>query len=520
MDYAKECSTLSGLSRFESGSFVEIKDDDQRLNIIRNLEDSPTVAFAARSVIFKSVILRSTHPKSKAKKRKRLEDRPCAEAWLSLGFKWALSDAASREGLSEWITICIQILKHQRSEAHPERASGAEAVSDEFEDANTVHVSHVAAVCVRCTLQHLPTLWDRYHSLHSNSGAADECDRLLQAILSLILGCVKQLLQNDVPLELHSLESNLNEDECISNVSKWPSIACLHLPSIHYLCVDPVVSLESKLRAFDMLRKILQKPHALGKPIDYCTELLVNLDDPAVTALDDIDSYNSTPESNFARCNFIDDRKLQSQVAQRVLLLWSKALRSTIAVTDSDRTLVDTLKDAKEWRALGSSGFGRKGAARLIVEGLADDDQWLIEALLDITFAAQSLVSQSSTFKAENPLLLHTSAYNVFLRGPDSPLHPFSLFAEFCNALRFDERIILDLLISSETKALEYLLRVLRLKHGTPLGCPVQVADESKEGKALALLVRLREAVTRANAHHIFPYNPRALLSRFDQFFS
>ena len=94
------------------------------------------------------------------------------------------------------------------------------------------------------------------------------------------------------------------------------------------------------------------------------------------------------------------------------------------------------------------------------------------------------------------------------------------MFAEFCNALRFDERIILDLLISSETKALEYLLRVLRLKHGTPLGCPVQVADESKEGKALALLVRLREAVTRANAHHIFPYNPRALLSRFDQFFS
>jgi len=526
MDYTRQYSTIAKLSALESSSSTEVEDDDQRLKIIKHLADSPIVAFVARSVILKSINRERNQPKNNAKKRQRLESKSCTDDWISLGFNWALSDAASGEGLFEWITVCIQILKHQRSEAHPERASGAEAAPNEIDGVDAQRASYVAALCVRYTLRCLPNLWGKYNSLLSNSEATDECDRLLQAILSLVLGCVKQLLQNDVQLELHSTDSDTSDSTpkgCISIFSEcgeWPSIACLHLPSLQYLCVDPAVSFEAKLRAMELLRKILQKPNALVKPIDCCMQLLIVLDDAAAAALDHIELRNATLRSNSAQCNFIDDQESQTQVAQRVLLLWSKALRSTVVAADVSGSLASTVQGTHGWRAFGSRGFGRKGAAHLIVEGLVDDDQWLTEALLDITFAAQTLSSHPSSGTVERAHTLHDSAYNLFLSGPDAPLHPFTIFAEFCHALDFDERVILDLLISSETKALEYLLRVLRLKKGTPLGCSMGMIDESKEGKALALLVRLREAATRANAHGMFPYNPRALLTRFEHFFT
>jgi hypothetical protein len=357
---------------------------------------------------------------------------------------------------------------------------------------------------------------------------------LLQALLSLTLGSVKQLLRNDVQLDLHSqhpndINSSASESESSngsassgyesSDSSEWPSVVYLHLPPLSFLFEDPVVATEARLRATELLRTVLKKPEALLNCAECCAQLLATLDDAAAAALSVIDFATATSATTPARCNFIDGHGLDAQLSQRVLVLWSKSLRSALVADNSDNSSHE-LNDACVWKALGPHGLGRQGAARLLVESLADDDQWLVEALLDLNHAAQVLGSQSAGSETECRSMLHSAARGVFLGGPGASLRPFTLFSEFCRAILFDERVILDLLLSSETKSLEYLLRVLRLKNEAPLGPIEGVADDSEEGQAVALLRRLRDAVTRANAHNLFPYNPRALLSRFDVFFS
>ena len=89
---------------------------------------------------------------------------------------------------------------------------------------------------------------------------------------------------------------------------------------------------------------------------------------------------------------------------------------------------------------------------------------------------------------------------------------PFPPYSHLITANVF--QVMLDLLISTETDFLEYLLRVLRLTHLGPRPSPEDTASEN----ALTLLGNLNSAVSRLSETRLFPYNARPLLARFSSF--
>ena len=143
--------------------------------------------------------------------------------------------------------------------------------------------------------------------------------------------------------------------------------------------------------------------------------------------------------------------------------------------------------------------------AVIVTEMLQEDDQLLVQVFCDLTITAQ-LIKKRDEGEEEQPLSKLWSVARV-LQGP---LHPWSIFHQFLKVFSYDERALLDLLLSSETVFLEYLLRVLkepRYKEDDP---------ELKIGTALR---GLRDALVRAQRHGLVPYNPRALLNRFEKHF-
>jgi hypothetical protein len=85
----------------------------------------------------------------------------------------------------------------------------------------------------------------------------------------------------------------------------------------------------------------------------------------------------------------------------------------------------------------------------------------------------------------------------------------------------FDERALLDLLLSSETPFLEYLLRILRLGSNSDSGMGTAGGLwTGRFAESEATLRRLYQAAIKTHAHELFPYNPKALFYRFDSHFS
>lgn len=512
MNRVEESRILSELNELESQDEIS---HEQRALVIARLGNPAVVAFAARRAIIKAILHGAKSSSSVVGKRRRSSNITHSWNWLTCGFEWALSSSANSDGTSEWLALCVSVLKNLRSDSHPERAAGA---ADSQCDHEYNFARHAADACARLVVDNLSALWVKYRCL------GDE--RYMVSLLSLTLGCVKLLAKHDVLIGLHSppngnassaskrssIKSSSDEEFSVTRGSQWPSVVYLNLPPlVIFFKGSAMATEESCLRAIDVLRILMQKSEVLVNGTEVATSLVVSLDERAASALNFADAGALTK----TKCSFIGESGLEKCVSQRLLLLYAKALRAVLA----NGALVDC-----EFKALGPHGLGRQGAARLLVEILADDDQWLVEALLDLTHAAQSLAAerghvQVSSLADKEQRSLCSAAMDLFskTRGDNGALRPFTLFSEFCNALRFDERVFLDLLLSSETKSLEYLLRVLRLKDGAHLA---SIGEDSDEFKSLALLRRLRGAVVRANDHGLFPYNPRALLSRFDHFFS
>uniref|UniRef100_K3WUP3 Protein Lines N-terminal domain-containing protein n=1 Tax=Globisporangium ultimum (strain ATCC 200006 / CBS 805.95 / DAOM BR144) TaxID=431595 RepID=K3WUP3_GLOUD len=95
-------------------------------------------------------------------------------------------------------------------------------------------------------------------------------------------------------------------------------------------------------------------------------------------------------------------------------------------------------------------------------------------------------------------------------------LDPDLLFASILRTFGHDHLVVLDLLTSSETSMLEYLLRYLRrFAANWDSSCRVlQRQSEHLLAQIMSVLIRLRFEIEKQVAAAIFPYNPTPLLRR------
>ena len=346
----------------------------------------------------------------------------------------------------------------------------------------------------------------------------------------------------------------------------------LHLPELSLLMA--ACSSETRLKALDVYSILLRAPERVLEVGQLCRNILVAIDSTVSSALDTDACWASDEESP---CTFVDSRAVPFQIAQRATLLWARSLRCFIeAATEDDDGCRHSSSCGKPgaddlylvaWTA---NGLGRNEGARQLVELLADDDQRLVEALLDLAVAFHSLqdgkerdnskdgeeegrkggaailAARGTATKRGAELSWRQSTYKLVVEGP---LHPMRLFVAFAETFEHDERAILDLILSNETKTLEYLLRILRLpplaatscsngidgsggaesfsrerSDRPPLSRPLS-SDEAQHSSgaltsAFTMLGRLHCAIKRAHSHGMFPYNPRALLARIETFLS
>lgn len=125
--------------------------------------------------------------------------------------------------------------------------------------------------------------------------------------------------------------------------------------------------------------------------------------------------------------------------------------------------------------------------AESLVELLSEDDEQLVDTLMQLAHAVPALRGDGDA-----PVL--------------SALDPFALFFAFLRALSFDSSVVLDYLISTETRCLEYLMVVLKMAE-TRAGfrrmkecCHAATGDAAAEpgiDSALACLIRLRLSIQR-----------------------
>ncbi|KAF1334150.1 Lines protein, partial [Globisporangium splendens] len=95
-------------------------------------------------------------------------------------------------------------------------------------------------------------------------------------------------------------------------------------------------------------------------------------------------------------------------------------------------------------------------------------------------------------------------------------LDPDLLFASILRTFGHDHLVVLDLLTSSETSTLEYLLRYLRrLAANWDSSCrTLEHQSEQLLAQIMSVLIRLRLEIEKQVAAAIFPYNPTPLLRR------
>ena len=557
---------LNRLSQLESEHFI---DPLSRIWAISQLGSSSTiVAYMARRAIVAdifngispldtSIVLGGEHGGGPWKKARVANP---GTSWFDLGWEWA-RDKATCSGCAEWVELCNVILKQGRTASHPERNSGSTA--HPFDAKKTL-----SSEIVEDTIDNLQWLWHRCATFLEEEGGFN-AERFMVALFSLTGGTVKCLTTTDDLIELHSSAGGHYSSDSDESDSESNRTVFLHLPPLAMLLNPPigwrVSDLEVRVKAIDTLRTVTRLPKLLARS-DHCfSDILQALDTFTADALSIVDGENT---GNPLDCSFVESSSLPRQVSQRSILLWITSFRAEMVHlvdkgTDSDTNsnddddddnyededkdedddddegededddddekddhLIDgdsSLAPAKNaWKALSILGLGRKGSAFALVELLADNDEWLVQAVLDLAHTHEALIKIDAS-----PLTFEDDASSAFLSNSrillenEGEMRPQLLFSAFSAALRHDERVFLDLLVSSETRALEYILRVLRLSRDS-LRSVVRESDDGFEYPGILadeMLGRLQSAVHRAHRHNLMPYNPRALLARFSAYF-
>jgi len=458
--------------------------------VVAQLEGGPLVAHTARRTMLKRLLIPAE-----------------AESWMQDGFSWAIESAACA-GMDEWVCLCNQVLKLKRSKAHPERSSGSSshASKPELPEAS-------ARCCLDLSVSHFGRMWRALASFQEQRVDTLSLGRLQLGLVSLAGRCSKEILRatSDTMICWFS-DTEDNGDEVTTTVH-------LHLPPLSTLLDDGRTPIEVRLKVMDVLLATLRSPERITNILDCCRSLLVILDRAVASAFDHVESGMGNMSSATKRsheCAFMNDSGMHWQISQRSILLWVCAIRS-IASIRGDGGSKAAGSDASSLAALGPNGLGRRGAANLLCELLADDDQELLDALLALTLMYQEAEILGASQRQALEVRLPGSgggrwaAVEALLRGE---LHPRALFAAFAGLICFDERVVLDMVLSSETRALEYLLRVLRL--------PASRNHAAHHGmdKAEDMLKRLHAAIVRLHRHGMVAFNPEALLARFRAYFA
>ncbi|KAJ3024524.1 UNVERIFIED_CONTAM: hypothetical protein HDU68_008039 [Siphonaria sp. JEL0065] len=150
---------------------------------------------------------------------------------------------------------------------------------------------------------------------------------------------------------------------------------------------------------------------------------------------------------------------------------------------------------------------------------ISDNDQYLIESLLSLTKLTELLKSNDTT----KGNVMHRQAPTIS-RVIDT-WTPLFVFSKFLETTGFDTSILVDLLMSSETKFLEFLL--LFVKNWTSQIVENEFRDDedddnkvpkkrrkTESSKVLQVLEELVDKLGDLNASGLFPYNPTPLLRR------
>ncbi|TMW62973.1 hypothetical protein Poli38472_005591 [Pythium oligandrum] len=95
-----------------------------------------------------------------------------------------------------------------------------------------------------------------------------------------------------------------------------------------------------------------------------------------------------------------------------------------------------------------------------------------------------------------------------------SELHADTLFSDLVKNLGDDHLVLVDMLMSSETRMLEYLVRYLRRCVLTWPEAREAWTQENRLEVVMSVLIRLRMEVEKLFASGVFPYNPSPLLRR------
>lgn len=152
---------------------------------------------------------------------------------------------------------------------------------------------------------------------------------------------------------------------------------------------------------------------------------------------------------------------------------------------------------------------GTNGAQSL-VELWSEDDEQLIDTLLQLAHAVPALWGESRA--AASPSAATASSSSSAASSPSrsavfSALDPFSLFFSFLLVLSFDSSVVLDYLISTETRCLEYLMTILKMAESREgfetmmERCNAAAANDSDDepgiDSAMSCLIRLRLSMQR-----------------------
>ncbi|RLN46592.1 hypothetical protein BBJ29_005689 [Phytophthora kernoviae] len=91
---------------------------------------------------------------------------------------------------------------------------------------------------------------------------------------------------------------------------------------------------------------------------------------------------------------------------------------------------------------------------------------------------------------------------------------PDLLFADLVDMLGRDHLVLLDLLVSNETRMLEYFMRYLRYLSARWDHSKIKLQAGERLESVLSMLIRLRLEIDRLVAAGLFPYNAKPLTRR------
>ena len=139
-----------------------------------------------------------------------------------------------------------------------------------------------------------------------------------------------------------------------------------------------------------------------------------------------------------------------------------------------------------------------------------DQDDVMIDALRMITVCHTALTA-SPALVQQIPLLKYfMSEFNIH-----------ALFFEFCSLVAFDHLVLLDLVMSSETSFLEYLLIYARAAAANPVDLQQSLmvfaaehGDEQVAQKFKGTITSLLETLSRLEASGVFPFPVQPLIRR------